>query len=204
MTQFPWQVDPQELFALRGHGGQLFSDFVSALLRAEAAAAGVKTDDVETNTRVNIGDGGVDAEIKVAIGGPLEISVPSAWQFKATSFTEVSKSNLLEEANKPESKRLIEAGYSYYVCVCDDAPPRKMGELDSTLLEIVRAISPAAAAPRVLNCGHLADWTNRHPSIVLRFFRQQLGEVLAYDRWLRMERACPDWSQRPWHLLRTG
>ncbi|MBL0193992.1 MAG: hypothetical protein IPQ09_07155 [Myxococcales bacterium] len=189
MTRFPWHVAPEELFALRGDGGQRFADFLSAVIRAEGAASGVRSDDIQTNTRVNLPDGGVDAEVRLALGGPLDLRIPTCWQFKATLFSAVNESSLREEANKPESRRLIETGYGYYLCVCDDAPPNKMKQLDESLLRIIREISPDAPAPRVLNVGHLADWASRHPGIVLQFFRQHLGQALNYDAWLRRERA---------------
>lgn len=189
MTQFPWHVGPTELFALRGNGGQPFVDFVSALLRAEASVNGLKIDDVDTNIRVNITDGGVDAEVKVPLGGPLAIDAPSCWQFKATAFADVGPASLRKEANKTEARRLIAAGYGYFVCVCDDAPSLKMNELEVALVEIVQTINQDAPKPRLLNCGDLADWANRHPGIVLRFIKPHLGEVLSYERWLRRERA---------------
>lgn len=189
MTQFPWHVGPAELSALRGNGGQPFVDFVSALLRAEASVNGLKIDDVDTNIRVNIADGGVDAEVRAPLGGPLAIDVPSCWQFKATEFSNIGQADLRKEANKPEAIRLIGSGHVYFVCVCDDAPSVKMNELGAALLEIVRIINPNAPQPRLLNCGDLADWADRHPSIVLRFFRQHFGHALAYDRWLHSERA---------------
>lgn len=188
MTTFPWTVAADELFSLRGSGGQRFADFVSAVLRAEGAASGVKADDIQTNTRVNLPDGGVDAEVKVALGGPLALTVPTCWQFKATAFTAVGPASLTEEANKPEAKRMIEDGHAYYVCVCDDAPPDKMAALDLALLGIVRAINSNAPAPRVLNVGHLADWASRHSAVVLQFFRGHLGQALSYEPWLRKER----------------
>lgn len=189
MTKLPWVVAAEELFTLRGHGGQVFADFVSALLRAEGAASGVRPDDIQTNTRVNLPDGGVDAEVKAPLGGPLTLAVPTCWQFKATQFSAVNAASLTVEANKSEAKRLIELGYGYFVCVCDDAPPEKMTALDKALLGIVRTINPDAPVPRVLNVGHLADWASRHPGIVLQFFRQHLGQALAYEPWLKKERA---------------
>jgi hypothetical protein len=190
VNRFPWLVNPEELFTLRGHGGQTFADFVSALLRAEGAASGVNPGDIQTNTRVNVPDGGVDAVVQVPLGGPLEITAPTCWQFKATEFTEVSEAELRREANKPEARRLIEAGHIYYVCVCGSAPSVKMNTLDAQLLEIVRAINASAPLPRVFNAGHLANWASRHPAIVLQFFRQHLGQALAYEPWLRKERAA--------------
>jgi len=189
-VKLPWQPEPDELFALRGHGGQTFSDFVSALLRAEGSLRGLPATDVNTSTRVNIADGGVDAEVRSPLGGPLELAFPTCWQFKATLFSDFDEKDLSKEANKPEAKRLISAGYGYYVCVCDDWPPNKMGELDAVLREIVRGINPNAPVPRVLNAGHLADWSRHHAGIVRQFFRPHLGEALAYEAWQRKERAA--------------
>jgi hypothetical protein len=96
---------------------------MNALLRAEVAGAGGTPIDADTNIRVNIGDGGVDAEVKVPLRGCLDIQTPSCWQFKATDFPSVTAAAFREEANKPGARRLIEAGHTYLVCVCDDWPP---------------------------------------------------------------------------------
>jgi hypothetical protein len=189
MTQLPWHISPDELVALRGKGGQTFVDFMSALIRAEAAYAGLKVDDVDTNIRVTIPDGGADAEVKAALGGPLAIDAASCWQFKATDFSHVSESEFIKEASKSEARRCIEAGYVYVFCVCHDAPPEKTNKLRDELTTVVRGINDNAPAPRLLNWGHLADWANRHPAIILRFFRRQFGHVLSYSSWLDMERA---------------
>ncbi len=189
MNKSPWLVAPEELFTLRGHGGQRFSDFVSTLLRAEGAVAGATPDTIQTNTRVNLPDGGIDASACVPLGGSLGLTLPTAWQFKATEFRSIGVTALRKEANKHEAKRLIKLGFAYYVCVCDDAPPNKISTLEATLLTIVRKINPEAAIPRVLSAGHLADWTGRHPAIVLEFFRPQQAAALTYHAWLRKERA---------------
>ncbi len=185
----PWHVGAEELFPFRGSGGQRFTELLNALLRADLARGGGTPADAKTNIRVNIGDEGVDAEVKVPLDGYLEVKTPSAWQFKATDFGSVTEAVLREEASKPEAKRLIEAGSTYFVCVCDDWPSVRVREREEVLEAIVREINPAAPAPRVLGASQLADWASRFTSIVVAFFRPHLDGALSFDAWVRRERA---------------
>src|SRR5581483_10492037 len=120
--------------------------------------------------------------------GRSSLHRPRAGSSRAVQFSDFGESDLRQEANKSEAKRLIAAGYAYYVCVCDDWPPNKMGGLDLTLQNIVREINPGAPPPRLLNAGHLAEWAGRHPAVVLRYFRSHIGQALTYEAWQRKER----------------
>ena len=187
--KYPWRVEAEELFALRGAGGQRFTELVNALLRTDLASSSSSPADAQTNIRVNLGDGGVDTEISVAMHGHLAIDEPTAWQFKATSFAEITPATLRKEANKHEAQRLIRAGHQYIVCVCDDSPSAEVRGREETLLSVVREINPDAPTPRILVAGHLADWASRFPGIVIEFFRPYLDGLVSVDAWLRRERA---------------
>ena len=78
MLKSPWHVGPEELSALRGYGGARFTEFADALVRAEATLEGIPVDRVTTNIRVNIGDGGVDTQVKVPLRGALNIEARPA------------------------------------------------------------------------------------------------------------------------------
>lgn len=190
MTTHPWIVRADELFALRGSGGERFVEFVSALIRADGAASGVTPEDILTNIRTTIPDGGVDAVARLPIGGALNLATPSCWQFKSSEFKSLSPQTLRNEAKKPEVRRLVALGYCYVFCVCDDASSAKLEKLTTALAKVIAGLNKAAPAPKLLSAGALADWANRHSGVVLQFFRpHQRGGALAYIAWLRRERA---------------
>jgi len=187
MSKYPWRVSADELQVLRGNGGQSFTDFVNTLLRKEAHRARIPLPEVRTNLRVNVGDEGVDAAVDKPLGGGTGIDVPSCWQFKATSFAEVTPAALRVEVNKAEARRLIASGYGYYVCVCDDWPPNKVTALGEELRAVVQQINPAAPS-RILPAGELAEWARRHVSVLVEFFRPSLREAIPHAQWLRVVR----------------
>jgi hypothetical protein len=186
----PWQVAANELALLRGSGGERFTEFVDALLRAEAALLGTKPDDVVTNIRVNIGDGGVDSEVKVPLAGRNGFETPTCWQYKATDFADVSDADLEREVAKVRSTRRVKEGYSYCVCVCDDSTAEKKDQRLAALKKAVQAVNVSAPSPRFLGASELAEWANRFPSVVLRFFRPAMTIAVTYERWREME--CVD------------
>ncbi|MCC6809182.1 MAG: hypothetical protein IT381_17275, partial [Deltaproteobacteria bacterium] len=171
---------------------------MDAIIQADAAAAHLRIQDVHTNIRVNLGDGGVDTMVDVPLEGSLRLETPTCWQYKATDFSRVTDAVLEEEANKSEAKRLIKAGYAYLICVCHDQTTEKLAELNTALQKVVRKINPKAPTPQVLSAGQIARWASAHPAIVLRFFRSNLGVALAYDAWMRKERAgLPSFVELP-------
>ncbi len=190
MQRSPWQLAPDDLLrTLRGAGGQLFTDFVDALVRAEAAQAGISPDKIATNIRTNIGDGGVDTFVKVPLHGTLQIEAPSAWQYKATDYTQVTGTELEKEMRKQFAAARIREGDVYCLCICDDAPAERKEALLAQMREIARSLRVDCREPRLLCAGELADWASRFPAVVLRFFRPQLELGLPYEAWLRKERA---------------
>lgn len=190
MKQSPLHVGPDDLLrSLRGNGGQTFTDFVDSLIRAEAALAGITPDEVVTNIRTTIADGGVDTRIKVPLHGALQLGAPSCWQYKATSYSEVTESTSQEEMRKPAAAERVMEGDVYCLCICDDAPAEWKERRRKFLLETAQALNPQSLEPRLFCAGELADWANRFPAVVVRFFRPQLELVLPHDAWLRKERA---------------
>jgi len=59
-----WTINARDIISLRTPGGDRFTEFVDALIRAEAFAEGISQTLISTNLRTNIGDEGVDTEVK--------------------------------------------------------------------------------------------------------------------------------------------
>ncbi|MFM7887676.1 MAG: hypothetical protein ACKPCM_13520, partial [Pseudanabaena sp.] len=167
-------------------------EFVDALIRAEAFASGIPQTQISTNLRTNIGDQGVDTEVKQAIlstfiGSP---STPSCWQYKAMAYATVNDDDLREEIKKTNKRnhtayvqQLIKTGYSYYFCICDDMPAVKRAEWENILNEEIRLINYSAPTSVVLTASHLAVWANSFPSIIIRFFTPNLDNFLHLKSW---------------------
>jgi len=184
MRKSPWQIDDDEVFQLRRHGGTRFTAFVDALIRAEAQRAGAPLGVVQTNIRATIPDGGVDTDVKEPIGEHVDFATPTVWQYKAARFTRVTAAELRKEVAKPFATQRIREGASYRACVCDDITAEMREDRERALREAVQQANPAAPEPRLLAASDLAEWANRFPSIVARFFRPYLaGGVLSYTTW---------------------
>jgi len=118
-------------------------------------------------------------------------STPTCWQYKAMGYADVSDMDLRKEILKTSSKRkhiayvhrLIQAGYRYYFCICDEMPPVTRTEWENVLQEEVRKIHASAPAPVVLTASHLAEWANSFPAIIIRFFRHELSDFLHFESW---------------------
>lgn len=120
-------INSRDIFTLRTPGGDRFTEFVDALIRSEAYSQGIPMSGISTNLRTNLGDGGVDSEVRQAISNSRTgwFSVPTCWQYKATQFKDISDANLREEVNKYYAKELIQKKYGYRFCICDDLTPAK-------------------------------------------------------------------------------
>ncbi|MGK7899768.1 MAG: hypothetical protein AB4372_40660, partial [Xenococcus sp. (in: cyanobacteria)] len=96
-----------------------------------------------TNLRTNLGDGGVDTEVRQDMlhDNTGWFNVPTCWQYKATTFAGTSSSNLRKEINKPYSTELIKKGYGYRFCICDDLTPEKKSEWTKVLDDEIRGLS---------------------------------------------------------------
>ena len=188
-----WTVNARDIISLRTPGGDRFTEFVDDLIRAEAFVGGIPQTEISTNLRTNIGDEGADTEIKQAISSAFLASppTPTCWQYKATGYATVDDTALRNEIKKTSSSRkhiayshqLIQAGYRYYFCICDDMPAMKRTEWENILQEEISLINNSAPAPVVLTASHLAVWANSFPAIIIRFFRPDLGNFLHLKSW---------------------
>ncbi len=64
-----WTVDEKDFLQLRYGGGEPFTAFVDALIRAHGFVYGVGEAQILTSLRTNIADGGVDTEVRLPMPG---------------------------------------------------------------------------------------------------------------------------------------
>lgn len=180
-----WTINSFNIFTLRTPGGDRFTEFVDALIRAEAYIHGVHTSEISTTLRTNIGDKGVDAEVRQPAANSLTgwMSVPTCWQYKATEYRNISNTNLREEVNKEYVKELIQKNYGYRLCICDDLTPVKKSEWEKILDGEIAKINPNAPKSKVITASDLAIWANQYPAIVVRFFQPALINSLSFIDW---------------------
>src|SRR5260370_40582393 len=105
-----WTVDQKDFLLLRDGGGQPFTGFVDAVIRAHGFTYGVGEAEILTSLRTNIADGGVDTEVRCSMtkeptGFLLE---PTCWQYKAKQYADISDTDLVKEITKSYAKELIE------------------------------------------------------------------------------------------------
>ncbi len=179
-----FQISSYDIFTLRTPGGDRFTEFVDALIRAEAYTRGLPQSEICTNLRTNLGDGGVDTEVRQPIPDSQTgwFGGATCWQYKATQFAGISKSELQQEINKPYSKQLIQNNYRYRFCICDDLTPKKRNEWEEILNEEAKKINPTAEA-RVVTASDLAAWANQFPAIIVRFFKPRLDLGSPLENW---------------------
>ncbi len=180
-----WTINSFDIFPLRTPGGDRFTEFVDALIKAEAYIQGIPTSEISTTLRTNIGDKGVDAEVRQPTSNSLTgwMSVPTCWQYKATEYKNISKKNLREEVNKEYAKELIQKDYGYRFCICDDLPPVTKSNWESILDDEIAKINPNAPKSKVITASDLATWASQYPAIVVRFFKPDLINSLSYIDW---------------------
>ena len=125
-----WRIDPKEVCFLRGNGGQPFTEFVNLVLSVEAFLLGIPASEIAMTLRVNVGDGGVDTSIDQGAAKDQTgwLGVPSAWQFKAEAGKRITDASVCKELEKHYARELVQRGYGYRVCVCDELTPEKKNE----------------------------------------------------------------------------
>ena len=129
-----WTIDSNKIYSLRTPAGDRFTNFVDALIRAEAYIQGVKLSEISTNPRTNLADGGVDTKVLQSMphSDTGWLSVPTCWQYKATEYRKIEDKKLREEINgksKEYTRELIKKGYGYRFCICDYLPDKKKMKL---------------------------------------------------------------------------
>lgn len=180
-----WQINSSDIFDLRTPGGDRFTEFVDALIRAEAYIMSVPQAEIATNLRTNLGDGGVDTEVRQAIPHSKTgwNSVPTCWQYKATQFAGIKLSDLKKEIKKSYSQELIKKGFGYRFCIADDLTPQKKRDWENSLNNEVKKLNTSAPDARVVTASDLAVWANEFPAIVVRFFKTALKKCITLRDW---------------------
>ncbi|MGK7875255.1 MAG: hypothetical protein AB4426_18750 [Xenococcaceae cyanobacterium] len=180
-----WTINSRDIFPLRSPGGDRFTEFVDALIKAEASIEGVPLSAISTNLRTNLADAGVDTEVRQAMPASKTgwMRVPSCWQYKATEFKNIAPSDLQEEINKSYSKNLIQQGYGYRFCICDDLTPAKKSDWKQILDNEIKKLNPSAPTSQVVTADDLAAWSSQFPAIVVRFFKPKLVSSLDLENW---------------------
>lgn len=179
-----WTINSYKIFALRTPGGDRFTEFVDALIRAEAYIHSLPQSEIATNLRTNLGDGGVDTELRQAIPSQTGwTNFPTCWQYKATQFAGISQSNLQEEINKSYSQELIKKGYGYRFCIADDLTPEKKRDWEKILNDEVKKLKASAPDARVITASDLAAWASQIPAIIVQFFKPELRNCMTLIDW---------------------
>jgi hypothetical protein len=97
------------------------------------------------------------------------MGVATCWQYKATNYSNISDSELCQEINKPYVQRLIQQGYGYRFCICDDFPPTRKREWEDILDAEIKKLNPSAPESRVVSASDLAAWASQLtlPNLIL-------------------------------------
>ena len=181
-----WSIEARDILILQGAGGgEPFTKFVDALIRAHCFAFGIPDAELRTNCRANVSDGGVDTQVNRAVPNDSSgcFTFPTCWQYKSKRFSDIGESDLLAEVNKPYSLRLIAEGYAYRLAICDDMPPQRQEKWSKLLSDEAHKINPKAPAALVVTASVLSRWANAYPALLPMHFRLNVGPVLHFEAW---------------------
>ncbi|GAV24844.1 hypothetical protein ciss_07770 [Carboxydothermus islandicus] len=184
-----WEINAFDVIHIgRTPGGECFSEFIDALICAQATISGFPICEIRTNLRTNIPDGGVDTEVCQPI--PIDWTgwlkdTPTIWQYKATEAKNIFlKSNLRKEINKNYVTLLLKKGYAYRLCICDDMSAPEKQEWEEYITQLIREIEPNAPKAKILTASDLARWANCFPTIISYYFRPNLlSSCLHIEAW---------------------
>ena len=166
--------------------GKAFTVFMDSVLRATAAKLGVPPSDVHTNLRTNLPDGGVDTQIDSGNDAAGYLTGPTLWQFKARKFSDMSSGVIRDEIHvesKQDARDLINKGYAYRLCICEDAPPPNKKALQDELDRCVKEVNPSSRPALILLPSDLAAWANQYPAIVVRYLRVPVEHFRWHESW---------------------
>jgi hypothetical protein len=162
-----WNLDQTDFALIRGGGGEPFTHFVDALIRAHGFVHGVGEAEILTSLRANVADGGVDTQVRRAMGNDSTefLRIPTCWQYKAMSHSDVSEDDLIRETQKHYAAKLIAQGYGYRLAICDSMVASKQTDWEEILTRAAREINPQAPEARVVTASQLASWANQYPPL---------------------------------------
>ena len=147
---------------------------------------------IDTQVRGNIGDGGVDTRVNLAVPADRSghLGVPTCWQFKAEDAADLKKRTargdpfhfLTVEIRKPLVRQLIAEGFGFRFCFLGDLPPGEVSEWISHLAAIAVEINATAPPPRVVAADKLIAWTQKFPFAVAFLYPSIAPELFSFDR----------------------
>jgi hypothetical protein len=180
-----WNLDQGDFAFLRGGGGEPFTHFVDALIRAHGFVHGVGEAEILTSLRANVADGGVDTQVRRAMDNDSTefLRVPTCWQYKAMSHSDISEDDLIQEVRKPYAAELIAQGYGYRLAICDSMVATKQTDWEDILTRAARRINPQAPEARVVTASQLTSWANKYPPLIPACFPRDPGPVLFFEAW---------------------
>lgn len=175
-----WEISPSQVMHLRSPGGDRFTEFLDALIRAQAHISSIPASEIITNQRTNISDGGVDTEVRLAARrdptGYMS-NHPTVWQYKARRHTDVRSDDLRAEVRKSYALDRMRNGYAYRFCICDSLPAKKVKKWESLLTDEIRLIAPSAPDARVLTADNIASWASTIPGVALRLLPGEVATI---------------------------
>lgn len=180
------RLNPLEVIQrFRKPGGDEFADFCNKIIRASCWAAGVPQSVVSTSSRTDAKDNGVDTGVAASLPNDRSgyFDAPSAWQFKATDASSITRPDLEKEVNKPRAKQRIAEGYGYRLCICDHLTPDKKQALLHELTEAVQTITQKPAPPMILSVDDLVELANSFPALLLEYRPRVDAICLLFDPW---------------------
>lgn len=179
-----WRINALNVIHLgRTPGGEIFTEFVDALIRAQAHVGGLDASKIRTNLRVNIPDGGIDTEVVARCAGDTSGWLrdhATVFQYKAREVAGIQEKDLVTEIHKPYSEDCIRNGHAYRFCVCDSVASEKKAQWENILTREAREINRQAPEAKVLSADDLAAWACQLPAVALRYFKPRLADICLY------------------------
>lgn len=193
MTGFgPFSVSGEQITAL---GGANFSQFVNRLLAAEVAANGMVGTTLETTYLDNVGDGGVDAGLRQAVGTTWIPPGDSAWQFKAGDLTPSKCKAEIEGATK--AQEILRSGGQYRLVLGKSLNAQLLANRRNALIEKAKdlGITVADGAIEVLGADALARWSERYPALAVSPLLGGIGPGgQTFEQWSSSNRHASNWT----------
>lgn len=182
LTDFgPFSVDPARIAAL---GGANFGRFVSRLLATEVAAHGMSGTALETTYMENVGDGGVDAGLRDAVGTVWIPAGDSAWQFKAGDLGPAACKAELRKAER--AKEVLLNGGSYRLVLGATRTSQMVTSRRNALVETARELGVANPESKieVIAADGLARWIETYPALAISPLLGGIGRrALSFVEW---------------------
>jgi hypothetical protein len=190
----PFSVAPGQISAL----GTDFTPFVNELLRVESSAANLEGGQLTTTYRDNVGDEGVDAGLRRAIGTKYIPFGDSAWQFKAGDLPP-SKCKK-EVRGAAAALDIVRAGGVYRLVLGADLTDTKVRKRRTALEEEAAALGIAVQSGmfEVLNASDLAAWAEEHPTLAVSPLLHGIDNVAVnFVEWSSSNQLTGSWVAAP-------